>query len=170
MRQRLEHTPLRAMTVLRTACMTAILAVPLAACSDRPADTGATQVDAQQAAREKPVERREGKEQPSVAESEEDYTDRYSEPRESWTGGATAGGAEFKASAETDARAEQLLERTFDTRDELSAIDIDVEDGVARLEGEVMSALERHDAEQLAMSVEGIFAVRNELQIAPPPN
>lgn len=47
MNYKTDRTPIRAMTILRTACVTALLAVPLAACSDRPADSGDTEVDAQ---------------------------------------------------------------------------------------------------------------------------
>lgn len=157
---------------LRTACLVALLAVPLAACSDRPADTDdeeSAQLSAQEAARNTEVERREGKEEPPLPANPNeagDADDQYSEPRESWTGEGTAKNAEFQGSAENDARAEQLLKEEFSTRDELRAIEVDVENGVAVLKGEVGSVLDRIQAGSLAETIEGVVTVSNELQVA----
>jgi hypothetical protein len=169
-KQRTDQTPIQAMTILRTACVTALLAVPLAACSERTADSGNEQVDAQQAARDKEVERRAGKEQPPLPDNEIESADRYGAPRESWTAGATAGDAEFKDSAKTDARALDELTEALAARDDSDMIEIDVQDGVAHLEGEVESVLDRREIEALAMAVEGIVAVRNELEVGRNPD
>jgi hypothetical protein len=165
-KQRTDQTPIQAMTILRTACLTALLAVPLAACSDRADDSGNAQVDAQQAARDKEVERRTGKEQPPLPDNEIEKTaDSYGAPRESWTAGATARDAEFKDSAKTDARALDELTEALAARDDSDMIEVDVQDGVAHLEGEVESALDRREIEALAMAVEEIVAVRNDLEV-----
>lgn len=169
------HSRVRNQVSLRTACVVAVLALPLVACSERPADTdkGSAEVSAQQAARDKEVERREGKEQPPVPASQAeagDASSQYSTPRESWTGGATAQDAGFKSSAENDALAKQLLEHAFHERAGMGAIEVDVEDGVAVLRGKVGSALERVEAEALAEKLEAVLAVRNELEIAPGPD
>ena len=165
MKQRTDQTPISAMTILRTACLTALLAVPLAACSDRTDDSGNAQVDAQQAARDKEVERRAGKEQPPLPDNQIETTDSYGAPRESWTAGATARDAEFKDSAKTDARALDELTEALAARDDSDMIQVDVQDGVAHLEGAVESVLDRREIEALAMAVEGIVAVRNELEV-----
>lgn len=163
---------IRNLDTLRAACLLALLALPLAACSDRPADTddeGSAEVSAQEAARNNEVERREGMEEPPLPVSRDDAgdaDDQYSEPRESWTGEGTAKHAEFNSTAENDARAEELLKQEFSKRDELRAIEVDVEDGVAVLKGEVGSALDRVEAESLAETVEGVVTVNNELQVA----
>lgn len=160
-----EPTSILAMAILRAACVTALLAVPLAACSDRPADSGNAQVDAQQAARDKEVERREGKGQPPVPPSPGDATDEYGKPRESWTAGAAAPDADLESSAETDARALEQLTQALAARDDFDRVSVEVQEGVAHLKGEVESESDRRDAEALAMAVEGVAAVRNELEV-----
>lgn len=165
MKQKYEPTSLMAMTVLRAACVTALLAVPLAACSDRPDESGSAQVDAQQAARDKEAERREGKEQPPVPPSPGDVTDDYGTPRESWTAGAAAPDGDLQSSADTDARALEQLTQVLAARDDFERVSVDVQDGVAHLKGEVESETDRRDAEALAMAVEGVAAVRNELEV-----
>jgi predicted small lipoprotein YifL len=59
------------------------------------------------------------------------------------------------------------LESRFADSPELSGqmIQIDVQDGVAHLEGAVSSDAERDEAEQVAMTVEGIQSVRNNLTV-----
>jgi hypothetical protein len=59
------------------------------------------------------------------------------------------------------------LESRFADSPELSGqmIQIDVQDGVAHLEGAVSSDAERDEAEQVAMTVEGIHSVRNNLTV-----
>jgi len=160
-----EQPSNRSLIILRAACIAALLAVPLAACSDRPADSGNAQVDAQQAARDKEVERREGKEQPAVPESDADYPDRYGQPRESWTGGATARDAEFTSTAETDAQALDELMQALAERDDFDRVEIEVRSGVAHLEGTVESEPDRRAAEAMAMAVEGVVAVQNDLEV-----
>jgi hypothetical protein len=164
-KQRTDQAPIQAMTILRTACMTAFLAVPLAACSDRTDDSGNAQVDAQQAARDKEVERRVGKEQPPLPDNEIESADRYGAPRESWTAGATARDAEFKDSTKADAGALDELTEALAARDDSDMIKIEVQDGIAHLEGEVESVLDRREIETMALAVEGIVAVRNDLEV-----
>lgn len=165
MKQKYEPTSLMAMTVLRAACVTALLAVPLAACSDRPDESGSAQVDAQQAARDKEAERREGKEQPPVPPSPGDATDEYGKPRESWTAGAAAPDGDLESSAETDARALERLTQALVARDAFDRVSVEVQEGVAHLKGQVESEADRRDAEALANSIEGVSAVRNELEV-----
>jgi hypothetical protein len=153
------------MIVLRAACVTALLAVPLAACSDRAPESGEAQVDVQQAARDKEVERRAGKEQPPVPENKVDYPDSYGAPRESWTGGAAARDAEFRSTDATDAQALDTLRQALAERDDFDMVEIEVQDGVVHLKGEVESEPDRRDAEAMAMAVEGVVAVRNELEV-----
>lgn len=97
--------------------------------------------------------------------NEVDYTDKYSEPRESWTGGATTAEGAFNSSAETDARALDKLTQELAAHGGFELIEVEVEDGVAHLTGEVESEPDRRKVEAMAMAVEGIVAVRNELAV-----
>ena len=151
---------------LLAAGLVALLAAPLAACSDRPAEPEGAQQDVQQMVRDKEAERRPGTEQPELKSSDVDYTDEYSEPRESWTGDAAASDAEFESSEESDARAERMLSEALEGRDGFRAISIDVQDGVAHLEGEVDSIVEKREAETVAMGMDEVVEVRNDLRIA----
>jgi len=146
--------------------LAALLAAPLAACSDRPDAPEGAQQDVQQMARDKEAERRPGTEEPELKSGDVDYTDTYSEPRESWTGDATASDAEFESSDESDARAERMLSEALEGRDGFRAISVDVQDGVAHLQGEVDSIVEHREAEILAMGMDEVVEVRNELTIA----
>lgn len=148
------------------ACVVALLAAPLAACSDSPDTPEGAQPDVQQMARDKEAERRPGSEPPEVTANEVDYTDEYSEPRESWTGGATARDAEFESSDQSDARAERMLTEALAGRDGFRAVEVAVQDGVAHLQGEVASIVEHRKAETLAMAMEEVVEVRNDLEIA----
>ena len=95
------------MSQARLACLVALLAAPLAACSDRSAQPENTQGDSGQA-QAVPAE---GAQQPAVEPTDTTYTDGYSKPREAWTGGATAEDAQFKGSADSDAQAVAQLKR-----------------------------------------------------------
>ncbi|NHA14763.1 BON domain-containing protein [Thioalkalivibrio sp. XN279] len=152
--------------ILRTACLVTLLAAPLAACSDRPDTPEGAQPDVQQMVRDKEAERRPGSEQPEVTANDVDYDDEYGKPRESWTGGTTAGDGEIEGSAENDARAERMLREELAGRDGFRAIEIDVQDGIAHLRGEVESIVEYREAETLAMAMEDVVEVRNDLEIA----
>jgi hypothetical protein len=154
------------MKTVSTACLAALLAAPLAACSERAAAPEGAQQDVQQMVRDQEVERRPGADQPEVTANDVDYTDEYSEPRESWTGGATARDAEFASSDQSDARAERMLARELAGRDGFRAVEVDVEDGVAHLQGEVESIVEHREAETLALGMAEVVEVRNELEIA----
>jgi hypothetical protein len=149
-----------------TACVVALLAAPLAACSDRPDVPESAQPDVQQMVRDKEAERRPGSEQPEVTANDVDYTDEYSEPRESWTGGATARDAEFEGTAESDVRAERMLREKLVGLDGFRAVEVDVQDGVAHLQGEAKSIVEHREAETLAMAMDEVVEVRNDLEIA----
>jgi osmotically-inducible protein OsmY len=153
----------RAMSQARLACLVALLAAPLSACSDRSAERESAQAESGQE-RAQAVEA-EGAQQPAVEPTDTTYTDGYSKPREAWTGGATTEDAQFKGSADSDARAAAQLERELSARDDFSKIEVDVQDGIAHLTGEVESEADRQDAIEAAMGVEGIAAVRNELQV-----
>lgn len=150
------------MSQARLACLVALLAAPLAACSDRSAQPENTQGDSGQA-QAVPAE---GAQQPAVEPTDTTYTDGYSKPREAWTGGATAEDAQFKGSADSDAQAVAQLKRELSARDDFSQIEVDVQDGIAHLTGEVESEADRQDAVEAAMGVEGVAAVRNELQVS----
>jgi hypothetical protein len=150
------------MSQARLACLVALLAAPLAACSDRSAQPETTQGDSGQA-QAVPAE---GAQQPAVEPTDTTYTDGYSKPREAWTGGATAEDAQFKGSADSDAQAVAQLKQELSTRDDFSQIEVDVQDGIAHLKGEVESEADRQDAVEAAMGVEGVAAVRNELQVS----
>jgi hypothetical protein len=69
--------------------------------------------------------------------------------------------------APDDQQLRSELESRFADSPELSGqmIQIDVQDGVAHLEGAVSSDAERDEAEQVAMTVEGIQSVRNNLTV-----
>ena len=151
---------------LPAACLVALLATPLVACSERPAEPERAQADTQQMVRDKEAERRPGSEQPDVTANDVDYTDGYSKPRESWTGGTTARDAQFESSDESDAHAERLLAKQFSDRDGFHAVEVDVEGGVAHLRGEVDSVVQHREAETLAEAMEEVVEVRNDLQIA----
>ena len=161
MSDRLEHKRMN----WRAACLAALLAVPLAACSDRQAAPEGPQQNAQQMARDKEAERRSGSEAPELKASESDSTEGYSKPRESWTGG-TARDAEFQGSGETDERVERRLAEELDGLAGIHLVEVEVEDGVALLRGEVESAVQRRQAETMALAMEEIVAVRNELEIS----
>jgi hypothetical protein len=151
---------------VRTACVVALLATPLAACSDRSTAPEGADQDVQQMVRDKEAERRPGKaDEPSLSANDVDYTDDYSEPRESWTGGTTAQGMPVKDSAENDARAERLLTEELEGRDGFHAVEIEVQDGVASLKGEVESIVQHRQAETMALAMEEVVAVHNELDI-----
>lgn len=151
---------------LLAAGLVALMAGPLAACSDRPEAPESAQPDTQQMVREKEAERRPGTEEPELKSSDVDYTDTYSEPRESWTGGATASDAGFVSSEQSDAQAERMLREELAGRDGFRTINIDVQDGVAHLQGEVDSVVQHREAETIAMAMEEVVEVRNDLRIA----
>jgi hyperosmotically inducible periplasmic protein len=67
----------------------------------------------------------------------------------------------------SDTRQHLAIEAKLAQSDQLSAFSIntDVEDGVARLEGDVETEAQRELAGELAMSVEGIKRVENQLQV-----
>jgi osmotically-inducible protein OsmY len=157
-------------TTLRTACIITMLAVPLAACSDRPAEPEGADQDVQQMVRDKEAERRPGSgDEPAVTANGADYTDEYSEPRESWTGDNAARDMAVTDIAESDAKAQRLLADALNGRDGFGSLEIEVQDGVAVLRGEVESAVQRRQAETMALAMEEIVAVRNELEISSGP-
>jgi osmotically-inducible protein OsmY len=162
-----SHNTGRAMSQARLACLVALLAVPLAACSDRSAQRETAQAEsAQEQDSQIQADTGEGVQQADIEATDTTYTDGYSKPREAWTGGATAENAQFKGSADSDARALAQLEEAFSARDDFSMIEVDVQDGIAHIEGEVESEADRQEAIETAMEVEGVAAVRNELQVA----
>jgi osmotically-inducible protein OsmY len=69
--------------------------------------------------------------------------------------------------AASDMRMHMALEMKLATSDELSAmmINTDVKDGVAHLEGEVGTDAQREMAAELAMTVDGVTSVMNDLQV-----
>lgn len=155
------------MSSARLACLVALLAAPLAACSERipEGDTAQSRADSQreQEAQTAPAD---GAQQRDIASNGTDYADGYSKPREAWTGGTNARDAKFDGSAERDARAQAELEKALSSNDDFSMIDVDVQDGIAHLEGEVESEPDRQAAVETAMAVEGVVKVRNEVQVS----
>lgn len=156
-------------TILLSTGLAAVLAVSLAACSDRPSEPESAQQNVQQMARDKEAERRPGSGEAAEERNDADYTDKYSEPRESWTGANSGDGMAVTDIAESDARAASLLMQQLEGREGFGTIKVDVKDGVARLEGQVASAVQRREAETLALAMEEIVAVENELEIAARP-
>lgn len=155
----------RSLTVVGTACLAIFLSAPLAGCSDRPDEqSAAEQPKAEELAREKEAERRPGAEQPEMDPGEVDYTDEYSEPREAWTGEGTRD-TELTDIAETDARAQQQLRETMAAREGFGDVQVEVTDGIAHLTGEVDSMVMKRDAGALAMALEYVVEVRNDLKI-----
>lgn len=75
--------------------------------------------------------------------------------------------AETVGDAASDLRMHTALEAKLAASDQLSAfmVDTDVQDGLARLQGEVKTEAERELASQLALSVDGITGVRNDLRV-----
>jgi osmotically-inducible protein OsmY len=69
--------------------------------------------------------------------------------------------------AASDMRMHMALEMKLAANDQLSAmmINTDVKDGVAHLEGEVATDAQREMAAELAMTVDGIESVMNDLQV-----
>jgi hyperosmotically inducible periplasmic protein len=69
--------------------------------------------------------------------------------------------------AASDMRMHMALEMKLATNDQLSAmmINTDVKDGVAHLEGEVGTDAQREMAGELAMTVDGVKSVMNDLQV-----
>lgn len=156
----------RSMTVLCTACFAIVLTTALTGCPNRSDEQSATeQPKAEELAREKEAERRAGAEEPELDPGEADYTDEYTEPRESWTGGGTAREAEYTDVAETDARAQERLRETLAAREDFGDVQVEVTDGIAHLTGEVDSMAIKRDAGALAMALEGVVEVRNDLKI-----
>ncbi|NGP54287.1 BON domain-containing protein [Thioalkalivibrio sp. XN8] len=156
----------RPVTVLCAAALALVLATPLAGCPNRSDEQSASeQPKAGELAREKEAERRPGAAEPETDPGEVDYTDEYSEPRESWTGGGTARDAEFTGIAATDARAQEQLRETLAAREDFGDVQVEVTDGIAHLTGEVDSMAIKRDAGALAMALEGVVEVRNDLKI-----
>lgn len=154
------------MTAPAAACLAAVLAVPLAACGERPEEQPeADQPGALQLAREKEAERRPGAGEPELNPGDADYTDEYAEPRESWTGGAS-GDAVVTDVAATDARAMQQLRETLAGREGMGGVEVEVTDGIAHLTGEVDSWARKRQAEDIVTALEEVAEVRNDLQVS----
>lgn len=151
-------------TFLGASGLAALLALTLSGCGERPEEQPAVeQPGAAEMAREKEAERRPGAEQPEAVANDVDYTDEYTEPRESWTGGS-ASDAAFTDVAETDARAEQALRQALAAREGMSDVEVEVTDGIAHLTGEVDSMVTRREVEDIVLAMQGVAEVRNDLQ------
>lgn len=140
-------------STLMVSCAVA-LALPLAACSDdraaREAERAAQAEDARQAETAR-------MEQPGQDErgSMESMQHRAGEMMDQ------------AGDAASDMRMHMALEMKLATNDHLSAmmINTDVKDGVAHLEGEVATDAQREMAGELAMTVDGVKSVMNDLQV-----
>lgn len=158
----------RPVTIFGAACLAAVLAAPLAGCSDRPDEQpAADQPKALELAREKEAERRPGTEDAETGQADVEYAEEgYAKPRESWTGGGTARDAGFTDVAETDARAMQQVKDVLAAREGFGQVNVEVTDGIAHLTGEVESWLMKQEAENIVMALEGVVEVRNDLEVS----
>lgn len=151
-------------TLLGAGGLALLLAVSLAGCGEPPEEQpAAEQPGALEMAREKEAERRPGAGEPELKPGDADYTDQYTEPRESWTGGAPGEVAPTDV-AETDARAELQLRQALAAHDGMGDVEVEVTDGIAHLTGEVDSMVLRREAEDIVLAVQGVVEVRNDLQ------
>lgn len=151
-------------STLLVSCAVA-LALPLAACSDdqaaRDAERAAQAQDARQAEATRAEAARQD-ERGDMMEGDGDMQDTMESMQH--RAGEMMGEA---GDAASDMRMHMALEMKLAASDQLSAmmINTDVKDGVAHLEGEVGTDAQREMAAELAMTVDGVKSVMNDLQV-----